>query len=134
MPWLIIKENIDFYGNMSIVVEQLYRQYHELERSLNCIYDRIQTSPTLIERVHWKLRWMEVRDSCILQLNEKISAQLDRIECKQMEQELLHLTLYRIDEGFVRETSISEKGCNSLFSKDIQTPKRVQFDLTTHTP
>jgi hypothetical protein len=127
MPWLIIKENIDFYGNMSIVVEQLYHQYHELERSLNCIYDRIQTSPTLIERVHWKLCWMEVRNSCILQLTEKISAHMARNECNQLEQELLRLTLYRIDEGFVREASISEKGCNSFFPKTSRPQK--EFNL-----
>jgi hypothetical protein len=101
-------------------VQRLYHEYGELVRSLDAIYAKIQASFTLIERVHWKIHWMEVRDTCILQLNEKISALVTRNECNAMEKELLSITLSRIEEGFVKETSYSEKSSDSLFSYGLK--------------
>jgi hypothetical protein len=110
-------------------VQQIYHEYDELIRSLNLIYVRIQNSANLIERVKWKIYWTEVRDTSIMQLNEKVSVAMAENERKSLEQQLLALTLSRIAEGFVRETSYSEKGENSCFSHRLNCPKHVSFKV-----
>lgn len=103
-------------SRMRSEVTQLWCEYEEMRRTLNHIYDEIQTRCTLLERVRLKIKWVEVRDICIVRLNEKISLLLDEIEAQKQQEQLMDLTRAMITCGFVRETSLSEKGEHSLFA------------------
>jgi hypothetical protein len=105
------------YGCMRSAILQLYQEYSDLIRLLNGIYYKIQNSFNLIQRVRWKIHWEEIRDSCVLRLGEDVANLMRLNECSHEERQLLSLTLNRIDEGFVRESSYSEKDHDSFIPR-----------------
>ena len=112
-------------------VQQLDREWDRLVRLLNIIYDFIQNSSTLIERVRWKIHWNGVRDTYVQHLIEQVAVLRASNECDILRDELLDVTLTRVSEGFVRETSHSERG-DSSFSRGICSPSSRDLSSPSH--
>ena len=110
-------------------VQQLYHEWDILVRLLDIIHDLIQNSYTLIERVRWKIHWTNVRDTYVQHLIEQVSVLLVSNECDELRCELLDVTLTMVSEGFVRETSHSERGDSSFSrgpsSRDLSSPSHL---------
>jgi len=120
--------------DLRTLVCHLYREKDDLVQRLNDIYYTIENTDPLIDRVKLKLQWFREKETSIERI-EKHIANLQRLlkeprlpeMCDQnrkftdvsplngqpnqrLNKQLLELTLSAIEEGFVRETSYSEKG------------------------
>ena len=119
----------EYTRQLSLLVSEISREQCNLIDRLNAISSCIECEDKLIEKVRLKIYWVELKRESVTELTSiisKIRNQLHNtitftrlpcimeedcdIQLDQLKIELYNTTLYMMKDGFVRETSISERG------------------------
>ena len=120
----------EYTRQLSLLVSEIFREQCNLINRLNAISSCIECEDRLIEKVRLKLEWFELKRESVSELTSMISnirkqlhntTSFDTIlscireeDCdmkiEQLKLELYHTTLSVMADGYVRETSISERG------------------------
>jgi hypothetical protein len=103
----------------------VFEIWKQLTLYLDGIHARIQSCERLIDRVRIKILWLEERDKYVKRMQKIIADILMIINKRYVEQlrnELCTLTLHRIDEGHVCESSSS---CSN--SPDYNERQRAEY-------
>jgi hypothetical protein len=121
----------EYTRQLSLLVSEISREQCNIIDHLNAISSCIECEDKLIDKVRLKIYWVELKRESVTELTSiisKIRNQLHNtitftrlpcireedcdIQLDQLKIELYNTTLSMMKDGFVRETSISERGPN----------------------
>ena len=107
-------------------LNRLYEEKSDLILRLDAIYARIESAASLLDIVRLKVEWMDERDMVVERLTQMVSNLLfingseindiDTAEIEELNAQLYTTTMTNLAAGFIRESSLSEKGHTRWFS------------------
>ena len=111
----------EYTRQLSLLVSEISREQCNLIDRLNAISSCIECEDKLIEKVRLKIDWFQLKRESVTELTSmisKIRKQLHNttreedsdIHIHQLKIELYYTTVSMMKDGFVQETSISERG------------------------